>query len=276
MMKKVNPPIGSNEIVLYNNIKVLWGKECHESKMAGELFVTNQRMILSRMIPRFFRKDLVEYYSIPFVNSANIAITQYPRRSFFGESNNGEIQIVSKGEFADVEFVDSEDFINVTNRVYCLITGSSSGIVPLPKTFGDKVLDAMKETAGFFFGDVVSQGHAGSGSVGAHGESRAGVTGNTSIASQRSDSRSAVRQPDDDVKKPASSNEGKGERGTTEGVSRETNRRTHAARTAHEGERRGMRTSEKVVVQCQTCGARFAGVRGRMKQCDYCGNPIRF
>lgn len=278
MAKKAKLPIGFNEAVLRKDVEVLWSKACDKGKAVGELFVTDQRLILSKRIPRFFRKDLIEYYSVPLVSSGNVAVIRYPKKSFFSESSRGEIQVISKGEFVDIEFTDSEDFVAITNTVYCLITGSSSGIVPSLKAFGDKVLDAVKEAAGFFFGDVGAQGAVGSEAAEVNDGSRAEAVAGMSGASQGGAEGlgSAMRQSDDGAGGLTSPNEVKSGSGVPERTDGKAGDRTRAAQSSCEEKRGRARTPDKVVAQCQTCGARFAGSRGRMKQCDYCGNPIRF
>jgi hypothetical protein len=38
----------------------------------------------------------------------------------------------------------------------------------------------------------------------------------------------------------------------------------------------GIKSHEKIVVRCPSCGASLSGMRGEVSECPYCGSPVKF
>ncbi|THG27476.1 hypothetical protein E5991_01505 [Bifidobacterium pseudolongum] len=280
--------VASNEAMLHGEVDVLWNENSDPNKAIGKLIVTDQRVILTRRVSRIFRKSRTDYYSLLLSRDTKINIISYPKKHLITDSDRGKIQIITNGESCKIEFFDDEQFRILANCIYHLITGKPDDLVPSPKTFSDRVVEAVGGVAGLFFNSLSSPAATQERGVSrdvthgdgeSHNESMsqgtvAPTTATDHLRRQATRPRSATHCSDALEKSGVK----------TEEVGREARRDT-AADSGLQGGRDaarlkrertdGVRASNRVVVQCRTCGAQCMGVRGRTVRCEYCGNPVQ-
>ncbi|PAU70084.1 hypothetical protein B1400_0278 [Bifidobacterium italicum] len=284
-------PIASNESILRDEIDVLWSCGAERDKEVGGLVVTDQRIILCKKVVRMFRKDKIEYISILVSDASKVNIVRYPRRRLLGESQRGEIQIIASGQVYDIAFIDDEEFRVVTNNIYHMITGKYDDIVEAPQTFGDKIVAAVGGATGLFFESISSQATVSDKKI-ERNEVDGSVGSRDGVASKRNAAPSAEgRSTQRRGSRPRSASHGSNaaaiERedssevtGARAGGARRDAVKSdrHTDRDAAGSRRRRAdeaRSANRVVVQCQTCGAKCAGVSGRTVRCEYCDNPVQ-
>lgn len=276
--------VASNEAILHGAVDVLWNENSERNKAVGKLVVTDQRVILTRRVSRIFRKSRTDCYSLLLSGNIKINISRYPKKHIITDSDRGEIQIITNGESCTIEFFDDEQFRIVTNYIYHLITGKAEDLVPPPKTLGDKVIEAVGGVAGLFFSSLSSP-----------------------VATQEKGTSRDVMQENGGSRNDPMSQGDVISTNATGHLRRPTARPHSAMHCSDVSEKGGVKTEEvryearhaaavvgghdtaklqrertdetrasnRVVVQCRTCGAQCMGVRGRTVRCEYCGNPVQ-